>query len=169
MRKFVSSLIIVVGVFCIWLVLRKPPTHVQTLKSYFQQASSLKAGAPVCVDGVKLGEVTSVRVRPELGERPVEVLMAISTPYELRIPNDSTVILSTEGVLGQTFADIDTRRAHGPAIGKDGVLKSSEITAEEGAQAVKRLGDALVQAATQATPKNEQQKSFGRSTDPGSK
>ena len=68
-----------------------------------------KAGAPVCVDGVKPGVVKSMRVRPELGERPVEVLMSISTGYELRIPNDSTVILSTEGILGKTFADIDTR------------------------------------------------------------
>jgi MlaD protein len=141
MRKFV-------GLGCTWLAFRKPRSRDQHLKTYFQNGSSLKAGAPVCVDGVKLGVVTSVSVRPELGERPVEVLMAISTPNELRIPSDSTVILSTEGVLGQTFADIDTRRAHGPAIGNDGVLKSSEITAEEGAQAVKRLGNALMQAAT---------------------
>ena len=169
MRKSVSSLIILVGLVCIWLVLRKPPTHIQTLKSYFQQGSSLKAGAPVCVDGVKVGVVTRVIVRPELGERPVEVLMAISTPYELKIPSDSAVVLSTEGVLGQTFADIDTRRAHGPAIGNDGVLKSSEITTAEGAQAVKRLGNASVEAATHGIPQNEQQESFGKSTNSGGK
>jgi ABC-type transporter Mla subunit MlaD len=160
MRKFVSSLVIVVGLFCIWMLLRKPPTHVQALKSYFQHGSSLKAGAPVCVDGVKVGVVTSVSVHPDLGERPVEVLMAISTPYELRIPNASTVILSTEGVLGQTLADIDTRRAHGLAIGKDGVLKSSEIMAEEGAQAAKRLGDALVRAATTSHTEKRTAKEF---------
>jgi ABC-type transporter Mla subunit MlaD len=51
--------------------------------------------------------------------------MSISTGYELRIPNDSTVILSTEGSLGETFADIDTGNALGPASGSDGVLKSS--------------------------------------------
>jgi ABC-type transporter Mla subunit MlaD len=90
------------------------------------EGSSLKAGALVCVDGVKSGVVKSVRVHPELGERPVEVLMTISTGYELRIPNDSTVILSTEGILGETFADIDTRNAHGPAVGSDGVFQFLE-------------------------------------------
>jgi ABC-type transporter Mla subunit MlaD len=155
MRKFVLALIIAVGLGCIRLAVRKPPTHDQNIRSYFQNGSSLKAGAPVCVDGVRLGVVTSVRVRPELGERFVEVLMAIDTPYELKSPNDSTVVLSTEGVLGQTFADIDTRSAHGPAIGNDGVLKSSEITAEQGAQAVKHLGDALVQAAVGSPPQRE--------------
>jgi len=93
--------------------------------------------------------------------------MAISTPYELRIPNDSTVILSTEGVLGQTFADIDTRSAHGPTVGNDGVLKSSEVTAVDGAQAVKRLGDALVQATVGSAP--PQRKSSGKPTDSGAK
>jgi ABC-type transporter Mla subunit MlaD len=152
MRKFVLALIIVLGFGCTWLVFRKPHTHDQNLKSYFQSESSLKAGAPVCVDGVKLGVVKSVRVRPELGDRPVEVLMWISTPYELGIPNDSRVVLSAEGVLGETFADIDTRNAHGPAIGNDGVLKSSEIMAADGAQAVKRLGDAFVQATAGSSP-----------------
>jgi ABC-type transporter Mla subunit MlaD len=152
MRKFVLAPIVVVGLGCTWLALRKPPTYDQNLKSYFRNGSSLKAGAPVCVDGVKLGVVKSVRVSPELGERPVEVLMSLSTGYELRIPNDSTVSLSTEGVLGETFADIDTRNAHGPAIGNDGVLKSAEITAADGAQAVKRLGDALVQATAGNSP-----------------
>jgi phospholipid/cholesterol/gamma-HCH transport system substrate-binding protein len=169
MRKFVLALIIVVGLGCTWFAFRKPPTHGQNSKSYFQSGSSLKAGASVCVNGVKLGVVTSVRVRPELGERPVEVVMAISAPYELRIPNDSTVILSTEGVLGPTFADIDTRRAHGPTIGNDGVLKSSEVTAMDGARAVKRLGDALVQATVRNALPDEQRKSSGKSIDSGGK
>jgi ABC-type transporter Mla subunit MlaD len=128
----------------------------------------MKAGAPVYVDGVKLGVVMSVRVRPELGDRPVEVFMAISTPYELRIPSDSTVFLSTEGVLGQTFPDIDTRSAHGAASGNNGVLKSSEVTAVVAAQAVRRIGDALVQASAGSVPPDQQRKS-SVSTDSGRK
>jgi ABC-type transporter Mla subunit MlaD len=166
MRKFVLALIIVVGLGCIWFAFRKPRTHDQNLRSYFQNGSTLKTGAPVCVDGVKLGVVRSVRVRPELGDRPVEVLMTISTPYELRIPNDSTVLLSTEGVLGETFADIDTRNAHGPAIGNDGALKSAEVKAADGAQTVKRLGDALVQATVGNSPP---QPSSGKPADSGGK
>ena len=165
MRKLVLALIIVVGLGCVWLAIRKQPGHDQILKSYFQNGSSLKAGAAVCVDGVKAGGRQSVRVRPELGERPVEVVMAIWTPYELRIPNDSAVVLSTEGLLGPTFAEIDTRGARGPTIGNDGVLKSSEVTSADGVQVVKRLGNALVQATTPGAPRDEQGKSSGKPAD----
>jgi ABC-type transporter Mla subunit MlaD len=167
MRKFVLALIVVLGFGCTWLALRKPPSHDQNLKSYFQSGSSLKAGAPVCVDGVKLGVVKSVRVRPELGDRPVEVLMSISTPYELRIPNDSTVLLSAEGVLGETYAEIDTRNAQGPTIGNDGVLKSSEVSVADGANAIRRVGDALVQATVGNSPPGR--KSPGKPADSGAK
>jgi hypothetical protein len=73
------------------------------------------------------------------------------------------VVLSTEGMLGETYADIDTRNAHGPSVGNDGVLKSSEITAADGAQAVKRLGDALIQATVGNSP--PQPKSSGKPAD----
>jgi ABC-type transporter Mla subunit MlaD len=163
MRKIGVILIIFLGLGCIWLTSHKAFTHNQTFKSYFQSGSSLQAGASVCVDGVRLGTVTSVRVRPELGERPVEVVMAISPPYELRIPSDSTVTLSTEGVLGATFADIDTRRAQGPPLGNNGVLKSSEVTAADGAQ-VRRLADIMTHAAQSASPE-EQPKSSTKPAD----
>lgn len=157
MRKFALTLIIVAGLGCIWFALWKPKTHDQNLKSFFQNGSSLKAGAPVCVDGVKLGVVTSVRVRPELGERPVEVLMAISTPYELSIPDDSTVALSAEGVLGPTFADIDTRFAHGQPLGNNGVLKSLEINgAKSTNNFIEALGDTLVQSSRKSRPQEGQ-------------
>lgn len=122
----------------------------------------------MCVDGVVVGEAASLRVRPELGERPVEVQMTISTSYELGIPNDAMASLSTEGVLGQTFVEIETRRAHGAAIANDGVLNSSEVTPSEGAEAVKRLGSVLVKALGSA-PADEQRKSPDKSKESVSK
>ena len=80
MRKVVLALIVVVGLGSIWLTWRKHRTYDQNLMTYFQPAPTLETGASVCVDGVKLGTVTSVRVRPELGDRPVEVSMEISSP-----------------------------------------------------------------------------------------
>lgn len=38
---------------------------------------------------------------------PAEVMMKLRTPYELHVPNDATVSLYTEGVLGETFAEIN--------------------------------------------------------------
>jgi phospholipid/cholesterol/gamma-HCH transport system substrate-binding protein len=146
MRKIVLVLIVVVGLGSIWFTLRKPRTYGQSLNSYFQHAPTLESGASVCVDGVKLGSVTSVRVRPELGDRPVEVSMEISAPYELRIPNDSTAKLSTEGLLGPTFVDINTRYASGPPLANKGTLKSLEVKEPEGTDLLGALGDALIQA-----------------------
>jgi ABC-type transporter Mla subunit MlaD len=40
--------------------------------------------------------------------------MFISTPYELKIPADSTVSLATAGVLGETYAEIDVKGTSGP-------------------------------------------------------
>jgi ABC-type transporter Mla subunit MlaD len=120
MRKIVLVPIVVLGLGSIWFTLRKPRTYDQSLNSYFQHAPTLESGASVCVDGVRLGSVTSVRVRPELGDRPVEVSMEISAPYELKIPNDSTATLSTEGFLGPTFVDINTRYASGPTLTNKG-------------------------------------------------
>jgi ABC-type transporter Mla subunit MlaD len=165
MRKFLFALVVVVGLVCIGLAFRRPPTHDQSLKSYFRSGSNVQAGAPVCVDGVKLGVVTRVRVRPELGERPVEVLMAISSPYKLAIPDDSTVGTSTEGVLGRTFADIDTRNAHGPAVRQAGVLKSSDIAPVDGAKALKSLMDALIQTPSPSVPQEQQHDVPGRPAD----
>lgn len=145
MRKVVLALIVVVGLGSIWLTWRKPRTYDQNLMTYFQHAPTLETGASVCVDGVKLGTVTSVRVRPELGDRPVEVSMEISSPYELKIPNDSTAALSTGGLLGPTFVDINTRYASGTPIANNGVLKSLEIKEAEGADFLGTLGNALVQ------------------------
>jgi hypothetical protein len=91
--------------------------------------------------------------------------MAISSPYKLAIPDDSTVGTSTEGVLGQTFADIDTRNARGPAVGQDGILKSSDIAPVDGAKALKRLIDALMQAPSPSAPQERQHDVPGKPAD----
>jgi ABC-type transporter Mla subunit MlaD len=163
MRKVALLFIVAVAVAILWLPLRKPPTHRLTLTTYFRNGGGLQPKAPVRVDGVELGSVTSVRVRPELGERPVEVIMAIATSYDLAIPSDSVVLLATGGLLGPTLVDIDTRRAQGSRIGNNGVLTSSELTDEksneanrQAARAMNRLADAVTQATTKSTPSDKQ-------------
>jgi ABC-type transporter Mla subunit MlaD len=84
--------------------------------------------------GVDIGSVASVRVRPDVRDTPAEVIMALQTPYALRVPKDASVSVETEGVLGPTFADIDIIGASGPPLEDGGVLKSKErpgLTNEE--------------------------------------
>src|SRR5690348_10549925 len=82
----------------------------------------------------------SVRVRPELGQEPVEVVMMLNPPYEIRISNDSTVSLETVGVLGATYADQYCRRVRPP--GPNAVLKTQtteQMTAQQFLEFVVRL------------------------------
>jgi ABC-type transporter Mla subunit MlaD len=137
MRKVALVFIVALVAVILWLPLRKPATHRISLTTYFRSGEGLQSKAAVRVDGVELGSVTSVRVRPELGERPVEVVMEVATPYDLPIPSDSTARLSTQGLLGPTIVDIDTRRTQGARIGNNGVLKTAEMTDEQMSQVMK--------------------------------
>ena len=42
------------------------------------------------------------------------MVMVFNPPYELKIANDSTVLLETAGILEETFVDIDVASATGP-------------------------------------------------------
>ena len=101
-------------------------THKITLYSYFDNASGLRVGAPVRLEGVDIGNVQSIRVVPRHGLTPVRVAMRVSTKYERGIRTDSTAELSTQGVLGETFVDIDSRAATGPPATDGTVLHIHE-------------------------------------------
>jgi phospholipid/cholesterol/gamma-HCH transport system substrate-binding protein len=110
-----------------------------TVKAYFTNASGLRDGANVRVAGVDVGSVKSVRVRPELKEEPVEVVMVLNPRYEVRIPADSIVSLETEGVLGPTYVEIDATEASGPPIATNAVLKTRPIVKLTTEQLVENL------------------------------
>src|SRR5689334_19906944 len=95
--------------------MRKTQHRIQ-IKTYFRDAKGLRAGAPVELAGVKVGEVESVRARPELKENPAEVVMNLQTDYALNIPADAVATLSTAGILGETFAAIDVANTSGAPI-----------------------------------------------------
>lgn len=102
------------------------PNHRLELKAYFQNANGLRAGAPVQIAGVTIGKVTAIRAQPAHPENPAEVLMRISTPYELKIPSDATASLAVAGVLGDVFIQINTAGASGPPATSGATLKSLE-------------------------------------------
>jgi phospholipid/cholesterol/gamma-HCH transport system substrate-binding protein len=126
MKKVLLTLAIAAIVLCVLLILRENSDHRLSVKTYFQNALDIRRGTAVWVDGVQVGSVADVRLRPELKERPVEISIAIRTPYELIIPEDSVARLETQTVLGPTVINIDTRRATGAAIRNNGVVKSDE-------------------------------------------
>jgi phospholipid/cholesterol/gamma-HCH transport system substrate-binding protein len=93
-----------------------------TLYSYVDNAGGLRNGAPVRLQGVDIGNVTDIRVVQGRGMTPVQVTMKIGAKNNVRdfVKKDSVVLLSTAGVLGETFVDIDSTTAKlGPAQDND--------------------------------------------------
>jgi phospholipid/cholesterol/gamma-HCH transport system substrate-binding protein len=96
------------------------------LRAYFDNAGGLLGGAPVRLEGVDVGNVSSIRVVSDPNRRlnPVEVTMKVNTKYLDNIRTDSLATLSTAGVLGSTFVDIESRGASGPVVKNGQELKT---------------------------------------------
>jgi phospholipid/cholesterol/gamma-HCH transport system substrate-binding protein len=86
------------------------------LETYFDNAGGLREGAAVRLNGVDIGNVIKIRVVPNKDKQltPVEVVMKVSTKYSFNLRRDSVASLSTAGVLGETYIDIDSSQAIGP-------------------------------------------------------
>jgi phospholipid/cholesterol/gamma-HCH transport system substrate-binding protein len=99
------------------------------LKSYFDDAGGLRVGAPVRLSGVDIGNVTGIRVVPDKGRQrtPVEVTMKVSTKYHYNLRKDSMTLLSTAGVLGETYINIDSALARDREAKSGDVLPSREV------------------------------------------
>jgi phospholipid/cholesterol/gamma-HCH transport system substrate-binding protein len=95
-----------------------------TLKTYFDNAEGLRKGAPVRLQGVDVGNVVATAIDARQPQTPVEVIMKVNTRYRNFIRKDSTAVLSTAGVLGETFVDIDSSKATGTPAEDGSVLQS---------------------------------------------
>ena len=95
---------------------------------YFDNAEGIRSGQPVDLEGVPIGNVTSVRFVVSRRPAPVEVTMKINSKYAEAIrlgelgkdgkrKNGSTATVQTAGVLGESFIDINTPpNVTGPAV-----------------------------------------------------
>jgi phospholipid/cholesterol/gamma-HCH transport system substrate-binding protein len=85
-----------------------------TVRSYFDNAGGLREGAPVRLAGVDIGNVSTVKIVPGKPTTPVEVTMRVNTKYSFDLKKDSVTLLTTAGVLGETYVDVDSSTAKGP-------------------------------------------------------
>ena len=124
-RKSILALMIIVGLAAIGSLFINPLRYFRhDIKSCFDDAGGLQAGAPVRIAGVNVGTVRSVRADPENKNCPAEVEMALATTYEIRIPKDSIAEANTAGLLGEVYVNIDATQASGAPIENYGYLKS---------------------------------------------
>ncbi len=86
-----------------------------TLVSYFDNAGGMRPGAPVRLQGVDIGNVTGITVASDPAHKltPVKVTMKVITRYHASLRKDSVTTLSTAGVLGETYIDINSSQARG--------------------------------------------------------
>ncbi len=96
------------------------------VRSYFENSAGLKVGGQVTLEGVTVGTVKSIRIVPERKLTPVEVTMKIGANYARVIHQDSKASLVTQGVLGDTDVDIDSKAAVKPQIEDNGELSTNE-------------------------------------------
>ena len=85
-----------------------------SLRCYFGNASGLKNGAPVTLQGVTIGNVIKVRVVPDRNPAPVEVTMRVGEQFVRDLHVDSTAAIAQAGVLGDSYIDIDSTHGTGP-------------------------------------------------------
>jgi phospholipid/cholesterol/gamma-HCH transport system substrate-binding protein len=90
-----------------------------TLITYFDNAEGIRAGQPVDLQGVAIGNVQSVRIStdPSHADMPVEVVMRILKKFQPMVRQDARATILTQGVLGESFIDLDIRGAvKGPVV-----------------------------------------------------
>ncbi len=97
------------------------------LRSYFENAEGLKDGATVTLEGVTVGNVTHIRIIPDRNPTPVEVSMQVGYEYRSKLHTDSTAKIQQAGVLGDSFVDISSAHASGPAPANNAELKATAV------------------------------------------
>lgn len=75
-----------------------------TLKAKFENIGGLKARAPVMMSGVRLGQVSDVRLDSSSFEAVVS--MRISQEFQ-NLPTDTTASIFTSGLLGEQYISLE--------------------------------------------------------------
>ncbi len=123
----------VVLAFLIFLMSGTTGLFTPTLRlySYADNASGLRNGAPVRLQNVDIGNVEKIRIVDHHdasgASTPVQIEMKVNAKFRPFLHTDSQVLLSTAGVLGETFIDIDSTQAKGGEVSNGAELPSQEV------------------------------------------
>jgi phospholipid/cholesterol/gamma-HCH transport system substrate-binding protein len=113
-----------------------------TLFAYFDNTEGVKVGAPVALEGVTIGNVKDVRIVPGKPNEPVQITMKVNTKYRFFLRQDTIASIETAGVLGESFLDLDSKRATGAQVKDGDILKSAN---QPGLQDVVRASQGTLQ------------------------
>jgi phospholipid/cholesterol/gamma-HCH transport system substrate-binding protein len=99
------------------------------IRAYVDNAGGLRVGAPVRLEGVDIGNVVRIRVLadPKRVLAPVEIFMKITTKYQDAMNKGCQVELTTAGVLGEVFVDVDCRGTKGGPLQTNDELPTRDV------------------------------------------
>lgn len=95
----------------------------------FDNPGGLQSGAPVRIAGVKVGDVDELEfkggvVDPQVNRRVlVRAKLKIQTKVKSTIHDDADFYVTTQGVLGEQFLQIDPGSPNHPALGENAIVK----------------------------------------------
>jgi phospholipid/cholesterol/gamma-HCH transport system substrate-binding protein len=72
------------------------------LSAHFSNIGTVATGSDVRVAGVKVGSVTGVRIDPQ----SYEAILEFTVRSDLKLPTDSSAVISTGGLLGNSFLTV---------------------------------------------------------------
>ncbi len=95
----------------------------------FDNPGGLQSGAPVRIAGVKVGDVDELEFKggvidPQVNRRVlVRAKLKIQTKVKSTIHDDADFYVTTQGVLGEQFLQIDPGSPNHPALGENAIVK----------------------------------------------
>ena len=127
----VGLLVTMIGVGCLglagrWVARQLGPGSGYELTADFASAGGLRPLAAVEIAGVRVGSVKSISLRDDTAH----VVLRLDAP--VRVPADSTAVIQTEGLIGETHVKIQPGR-HGAQLTPGGRIGRtvSAITLED--------------------------------------
>ncbi len=104
--------IVVLAVALLFLVFAYRVSDLQVVKGYelhadFLKVGGLNTGADVRINGVKIGTVTGQKLSSE--DYTVDVVLSISS--DVKLPTDSVVSITSDGLMGDKFVKIEPGRS----------------------------------------------------------
>lgn len=97
------------------------------LITYLPEVEGMKAGAPVDLDGVEVGNVQSIVLTPHPVDRDhsITLVLRVSSKYQGDIRTDSKASLVTQGLLGDRYVTI-SRGLTGSVIPTNGIIEAEQ-------------------------------------------
>ena len=106
LESVIGAVVLVIAAFCVYFAYTSSGEKIKggyILTARFDDVSGLTNGADVKLNGIKVGIVRSLKLDDNY-QAKVELLLR----DEIKIPSDSSVSVTTDGLMGNKFVAIST-------------------------------------------------------------